>query len=148
MHSQMVVILEQSEPKRMSVNAAQRIAGTLLGTRGPNGEVRLQRSIAGEVTPNVAFQLTEVGATFTLSGTSGRVHDKLSQLCPNDFGPGTLLSIDDRNALVIKSCSEFPHPKPPTPASEVPASGESAFNQALDTAFKLTSLAIQAWQPS
>ena len=142
-YSQAIVILELSEPKSLSVKSAQRIADKLIGTKGPKGEVVLQRSIDGEVTPGVAFQLTESGAVFTLSGTSGRVYAKLWELCPDDFGPGTRIAVDNSNTLVIKSCGEFPQPKPSKTASQDASSSDGAFNQVLDAAVKLASLAVQ-----
>ncbi|MBN3511528.1 hypothetical protein JYB55_22105 [Mycolicibacterium septicum] len=144
MGRQMIVILELVERKSLSILAADHIAERLLGTKGPRGEVALQRAVEGEITPTVAYQLTEAGATFTLSGTSHRVHNKLLHLHGEDFGPGTRVAVDDANTLLIKSCAEFPQPDLPRSGSERTVNNHAAFNQALDAWVKLTSLAIRA----
>ncbi|SHY61607.1 Uncharacterised protein [Mycobacteroides abscessus subsp. bolletii] len=145
MHTQMVVILEPAEQKPMSVGRANRIADMLLRSPKPRGGL-VEAAPAGEITPSVAYQLTETAATFSVSGTSHRVHNVVIKLCPSGFGPGTRVVLDDRNVLVIKSCAKFPLPVPSESGSKDGSGNDAAFNQALDAATKLMSLAVQAWQ--
>ncbi|CPS10251.1 hypothetical protein [Mycobacteroides abscessus] len=146
MHSQLIVILEPTDQKHVLVHGADHIAARLLGTKDEKGELALQVSRKGEVTPTVAYQLTEAGASFTLSGTSHRVYNTLHHLYGDDFGPGTEIVLDERNTLVIKSCTTVPQPKPSEAGSKDNANSDAAFNQAIDAAAKLMSLTIQVLQ--
>lgn len=151
---QMIVVLElvaRTRPQTeggligLSVDDAQRIVKKLLQGDSNRGEQRLRQK--GEVIPKVAFQLTEAGATFTLSGTSGLVQSTLKPLMSEGIGIGVGAHVKGGGdkKLVIKSCAQFPQPTPPQAAASNAASDDAAFNQALDIGVKMMSLAMQAF---
>ncbi|WP_210686812.1 hypothetical protein [Mycolicibacterium sp. GESEQ-9] len=152
---QTIVVLELASTTRpqfeggligLSVDAAQRIVTKLLQGDSKRGEQRMRQK--GEVIPKVAFQLTGAGATFTLSGTSGLVHNTLKPLMSEEIGVGARVDVGGGKKLVIKNCAQFPQPAPPQVTASSAASDDAAFNQALDIGVKMMSLAMQAFPSS
>lgn len=126
-----------------SVDAAERIADRLIGHGAPKREIELRQD--GEIAPKVAFQLTQDGATFTLSGTSRLVTNRLERLSNDDIGVGARVDAGGGKVLVVTSCAQFPQPTPPKPASNNGASDDAGFDRVLDVGLKLMSLAVQTW---
>lgn len=145
----MIVILELASTTRpqtegrITVDVAQGIEDRLLRSR--NREIEIASAHTGEVTPKVAFQLTEAGVTFTLSGTSRLVHNRLKRLMNEDIRVGARVDAGGGRELVIKSCAQFPQPTQPQAAASNAATDDTAFNQALDIGVKMMSLAMQAF---
>jgi hypothetical protein len=148
MQNQMMVVFDVDGRQPMTVTQAGRIEAELLAVRRKNGRKELAQMThrstePGDITPRVAYQLTETEARFILSGSSGRVQELLSRLINADYGPGTTIALATGDVLVVKTCTTTPQCVPAKATGGEGDGRDAGLNQMLDLALKLTSLAMQ-----